>query len=847
MNRHIHWPSLPTLFLLFLMLAVAIGLPGCNSQTDTAPPSAAGGPAESIQAPQGAAAAPAPTRGTADEVLKRMIQAYKSAGSYRDDAIVQLSGTKDGQTQQMAFPDAVVMQRPNKIRMQIDGGTLLCDGSSLYGFTGELANQVLKLPAPPQLTIASLYPDVLLARSMMQSPAQSFSWVPLQLVLLLANDPMKTLTLDTQAVRLLAPENIDTHACDRVELATGNGPGVLWIDQATSVLRRFELPLLEGLRQQAEANQILDPHVSIEFRQAELNPSVSPEAFQFQLPDQIKPADALVRPILQILGQPCPDFQFTGLDGSKTSLSSLKDKVVVMQLWTSKNVPCRPVLQASAKAYAALKNPADVALMAVNLEGDNVQNETLQTVLKEWQAELPVYRDLEQAVARHFGIGGVPVTIVLDKKGNIQSLQAGELQNMDSLLAMLIERLQRGEDVYKMAFTQSDNERKLFQATVQQSVADDIYCLRPMIPPTSVSPHTEPANLKMTRLWSCDRLKHPGNITILPAADGSPRILVLDAATSLVELKTDGTVASTLPLQLQERELVTALRTALAGDGKRFFLGCARGTQRVHVFDENLKTLLAYPDTQHPGIVDAQLADINGDGKLEMILGYADVAGVHAVDLQGNRIWADRSMSNALRVAVLAPDSAKQCSVLAMNGSMAGGTLVQLDSQGKRIKDISIPDCSIGWVVAEDLDANGSSEICVLAVSVTPDNQPASDSIDAMGIDLDGQILWRHPMPRGVHQQGIEPVVAGNVLAGGPSQWLIAAADSTISIVAADGRLVDRFAYGTELAGMTTTQWNGKPVLLVSTPKTVDAWQIEPAAAPTPQPETPAVPTIPQS
>ncbi len=827
------WPLRSILFLLLPAISVALCLPGCG---DKSGPASVGNdpaaPAELIGPPAGTAPAIAPTQGTAEDVLKKTIQAYKSAGSYRDAAIVKLAGTKDGQRQEMSYPHAVVMQRPNKLRMQVDGGTLLCDGANTYGFVGELPGQVLKIPAPPQVSIASAYPDFLLAQSMMQSPAQSFCWAPLQLVFLLANDPMKTLALDTQGISLLAPDSIDQFACDRVQLLTNNGPGILWIDQATSVIRRFELPL-NALRRQAEADQFLDPTLTVEYVQAELNPPIAPEAFLFQIPAEIKPADVLVPPLLQVLGQPCPNFQFTAIDGTVTPLNSLQGKVVVLQLWSSKAPPCRSVLQAASKTLAGLKDPAQVAMLAVNLEGGNVQNESLQTVLKDWGAELPIYRDPEQSVAKHFGLGGVPVTILLDKKGNIQSLQAGELQNMDALLNMAIERLQKDEDIYKVSFSQFDNQRAQFAMMIGQSITEDIYCLRPMVPRVQISPRTEPANLKMTKLWSCDQLKHPGNITVVSAADGSQKILVIDEAKSIAELKNDGTVAATHPLQLQGNEIVTALRTAVAGDGKRYFLGCARGTQRIHLFDESLKTLLVYPDSLHPGITDAQFADLTGDGKLQMIIGYASVAGVHAVDLQGNRLWADRSMVDAFRVAVLTSGQPGPPSVLAMNGGVGGGTLIQLDSQGKRIREISVADSSVGWVVAEDVDGNGSSDICVLAVATKPDGQAPADTIDSMGIDLGGKVLWRQPTVRGVHYESIEPVVAGNVFPDGPSQWLIAAADGSISIVAADGQLVDRFAYGAELSGLATAKWDGKAVLLVATPKAVEAWQIEPS---TPKP-----------
>ncbi len=809
-----------------LISLLGLTLPGCGdkkgpSPTDDTPDSTA-----AAKPAPGATTAIPPSKGTAADVLDRMVQAYKNAKSYRDAAVLQLNGTRNGKPEQLAFANAVAMERPNKVRMQVDSGTLLCDGANTYGFSSDLPDQVLKIPAPAELSMKDIYPDALLARSMMKSPAQSFCWAPVQLVLLLAGDPMKTLTLDNQGVNLMTPGMIEQHPCDRVQLLTDNGPGVLWIDQATSVLRRFELPI-NALVREAESQQFLNPSLIIEYRDAQLNTLIPPEAFQFKLPPNMDTVDALMMPILKVLGQPFPDFQFQDADGNTTATSSLLGKVVVMQLWSSKDSSCRPVLQAASKAYTELKSRDDVAMMAVNLEGGNVQNASLQTVLKDWGVELPIYRDLQQSVANHFGLARLPVTIILGKKGNMQSLQAGQLENMDALVAMVIERLQSGENIYQSAFAQFENERAGFKMMVEQCVADDVYCLRPMIPRTQVIPHTEPANLKMTKLWSCDKLEHPGNIALVPTDSGPPRILVMDSGKTAVELKTDGSVAAAHALELQGNEPVMVLRTALAKDGKRYFLGTARGVQRVHLFDEDLKTILVYPDSQHQGIVDAQLADLNGNGIPEMILGYAGPTGVHAVDLQGNRLWKNSSMVDAIRVATLTPDATGRRNVLAMNGGVGGGTLVELDSEGKRVREITVPNRSVGWVVAEDLAGDGTSDVCALALAMTPEGQPATDTIDALGINLEGQALWQYPLPRGVHHEYIEPIITGNVFADGPNQWLIAAADSTITVVASDGQVVDSFAYGTELSGLATAQWDGKVILLVSTPQSVDAWQVE--------------------
>jgi hypothetical protein len=77
----------------------------------------------------------------------------------------------------------------------------------------------------------------------------------------------------------------------------------------------------------------------------------------------------------------------------------------------------------------------------------------------------------------------------------------------------------------------------------------------------------------------------------------------------------------------------------------------------------------------------------------------------------------------------------------------------------------------------------------------------------------------------------IEPVVVGRVTHSGPGQWLLPAADGSIHIISADGKLLDRFNYGATLSGLATTQINGRPVVLISsfkgTEPRLEALQIE--------------------
>jgi len=832
---------------LYLTVAVTIScfVIGCGKDPAPAPPAepsapSAAGPAAPGQGPTAAQPTVPPTPDTtAQEVLDKMVAAYQGAKTYRDNGVFRMVGTQNGEQQEEAMPCGVTLERPNKIRMQVDLGTLLSNGTETYGFAQNFPGQFIRLPASQELSIASVYPDRGLAISMMQSPAQSFSWVPLQLVLLLAGDPLKTIASETHEISLLEPAMLGDTACHRVQVTTPNGPGVLWVGQADSVLHRFDIPADQIRRGLAEQG-VTDVMLAVEFRGAELDAEIPAEAFQFEAPQGVPPVDALVPPVLKILGQPSPDFQFTDIDGNPANLQSLEGKIIVLQLWATTAVDCRPVLQAIDRAKGQWKDPDSVAVMAVAFDNANVQSPALKAVLEDWQVDLPIYRDLQRSVVAHYGDLPLPLTIIIGKQRKVQWFQPGGVDQMDAVFTEIVDRLGQGEDVYRAAFEQFNASQSQFEEMRRRAIEKDMFGLitptGPQLPRAEVKPRTEPKALPMTKLWSCDQIKQPGNILVVDGPDGAPRILVVDQAKAVVELDTVGQVAATHVLELNGPEVVTVLDTAVDGSGQRYYLGSARGVQRIHLFDETFKTVATYPDSDHAGVGDARLTDLDGDGALEMVVGYFDVVGLQAADTSGKRIWGDRSVVNVLRVAPLPPDDAGQRNVLAFNGSPACGTLVEFAPDGKRLREIVVPEHSVAWMAADDLTASGTAEICVLAQRLTPDAPPVPGQVAATGIDANGKVLWQHPLPPGIHIQQIEPVTSGSLLPDGGKQWLIATADGSIHIIAADGRPIESFAYGAELSGLATAQVAGKPVLLVATPNAVDAWQIEAPAAPALEP-----------
>ena len=784
-----------------------------------------GGPVEPLS-PQGEAV-------TARGVLDAMVAAYKSASSYGDQGLTRIVAPGDGQPQEMKSHCLVAMSRPNKLRLKVDSGDLVCDGRQVWASTAYLRGQVMQRPAPEAITPETVLADGIFAKSISEMPTNTFSWLPIQVVLLLADDPLKTLLYQSEELTLLNDAPIEGQLCHRVQSTGQRGRGVFWIDKQTHVLRRFEFPTNRLERMVGRSGLTLVG----EYQNAQLNSEIDPRAFIFDAPADTKFVETFILPGHDLLGKPVGELDFSDLDGKPVAADFLSGKVGVLDIWATSCAPCRQTMPEMSKAYAKYKDNEKVAFMAVSVDEPTVANDTLLEVLGDWGVELPVFRDLKKSAFAKFNLPGIPTVIMVGPKGLIQDygqpVPAEELSaKIDAILA--------GQDLY----TQTLDGAKLgvsdFLQIRKRCVDADLYVLDEQVSNmVEVLPRTEPKSLKINKLWSSAELAGenitPGNILVVEKGDGPPKLLVLKTEfapqikTSVVEIGIDGKVVATHQLETAPNEPAMYLRTDLGGDGRRYYAASSMGLPHAYILDEEFKVLLKYPDdatsTQHPGIGDVLLTDLDGDKELEMAVGYFDVVGLQCVSLKGERIWAERSLVNVLRIAPMEPDAQGQRSLLCTNIQPDKGTLALVDAKGKRQAELAVPERGLIWVSTADLDGDGHQEVCSLAHSPTRD-------ITAVGLTVGGEELWSYPMPKGVHSQQIESVTSGRLLPQGPGQWILASADGTIHILSAGGKLVDSFAYGKELTGLAAATWQDKRVLLVDTTEGLDAWQVELPSAP---------------
>ncbi len=348
--------------------------------------------------------------------------------------------------------------------------------------------------------------------------------------------------------------------------------------------------------------------------------------------------------------------------------------------------------------------------------------------------------------------------------------------------------------------------------------------------PAEIAPHSDPAALKLTKLWTAADLKDPGNVLVVEGKDKSPRVLVFDGARVVAEVDQDGKTVARHDLDIPTEAMASYLRTAVDGKGNRVFAACASGQSQLYVFDDAWKLVLTFPkpeDSAGAKIGGVQLADLTGDGTQNLYVGYWGDVGLQGVSLDGNRLWRERTLQFALPCTTTDPDADGKRKLLCTHSR---GTIVAFGAEGKPQGEIVVPNRFVGVLYGADLKGDNKNSYCALAI--TPDG-----TNEAVGISLDGQQLWNYALPSGVSGRPVETVTTGDVAGDGSKQWLLAGADGSVHILAADGKPLDKFNTGSGLTGLAAANFGDKHVLLIASllekpdgdkKGVLEAWQVEP-------------------
>ena len=213
-----------------------------------------------------------------------------------------------------------------------------------------------------------------------------------------------------------------------VERDSMSGPGEVDMDKLRRNLRRFvakfpksddAVRLLLDLAGMVEGEERRDLLNEAESRLGHL-----PDSWK----QMFKRSIAAERVSLKWLGKVLP-LEFTALDGTRVNRAGLEGKVVLIDFWSTGCPPCivgLPALREARESYH------DQGFEIVGISKDDNEKK-LRRFLEKARLPWPQYfnPDLksEQHLARQFGISGIPVYWLLDRRGRLRFVNARDDMN----------------------------------------------------------------------------------------------------------------------------------------------------------------------------------------------------------------------------------------------------------------------------------------------------------------------------------------------------------------------------------------------------------------------------------
>lgn len=135
-------------------------------------------------------------------------------------------------------------------------------------------------------------------------------------------------------------------------------------------------------------------------------------------------------------GKVAPDFTLQDITGKTISLSSAKNSVICLQFWATWCPYCIREMPRFKQLHKKFSGKG-LKILSINIAA----NDPLPRVVayqKKAQLPYPVLYDSRQEVSRRFLVTGIPVSIVIDRKGVIQHRGYQLPDNIELLIAQLL-------------------------------------------------------------------------------------------------------------------------------------------------------------------------------------------------------------------------------------------------------------------------------------------------------------------------------------------------------------------------------------------------------------------------
>ena len=116
------------------------------------------------------------------------------------------------------------------------------------------------------------------------------------------------------------------------------------------------------------------------------------------------------------VGDVAPDFQLEDTEGNIVSLSGLRGKIVLVNLWATWCPPCREEMPSMERLNNAMAGE-DFVMLAVNAEANG--KEVVPEFLQKTPYNFPILYDDQGVVQSLYGVSKFPESFIIRKDGTI--------------------------------------------------------------------------------------------------------------------------------------------------------------------------------------------------------------------------------------------------------------------------------------------------------------------------------------------------------------------------------------------------------------------------------------------
>ncbi|MDH3582727.1 MAG: redoxin domain-containing protein [Phycisphaerae bacterium] len=359
----------------------------------------------------------------AAQVLESVARFYGERKDLSVTAVMKAHYEAQGRKRSAERRFQIAMQRPNRFRFAtVDagdgGGVVSSDGEKFSVFLRRLGKYT-EADSPGDLE------KILQDRFLLVLSSGSARAIGA----LLRADPAGAVVGKSGEVRYLGRETLAGQPHHRLALR-GEDEAVIWWVSAGDrpLVHRIEIDLSARLKAARAAGQKLNMSLVYDLVDWKIDAGLEKAAFAFKPPEAVKKVASFDRPAgpaggaHTLVGKPAADFSLPRLEGGEAKLAAHRDQqVVILDFWATWCGPCvraMPILADVADGY----RDKGVVFYAVN---QKEAPEKINQFLQRSGLDLTVLLDRDGAVARAYGVRGIPQTVIIDREGTVQAVHVG--------------------------------------------------------------------------------------------------------------------------------------------------------------------------------------------------------------------------------------------------------------------------------------------------------------------------------------------------------------------------------------------------------------------------------------